>query len=138
MDYSKNHPNNFNKNIKRVLILSKDHFCINRLRSNYSDEKHESYITEIYDFESAGTAIMFAEEYRFEVLIFDYSTCSDNTINYLEYLTLDNSISSETMKVVMTDNFTHIDESQRTKLLKYSNKVISKTARYFSMDSILR
>ncbi|PCJ50165.1 MAG: hypothetical protein COA74_02755 [Gammaproteobacteria bacterium] len=107
--------------------MSKDHYSINQLRENRVGDK---WIVEIYDFESANKAIMYAEEYRFDILIFDYSTSSINTLNYLEYLTLNNSISSETMKVVLTDSFVHIKESQRLKLLKYSNKVISNLSTY--------
>lgn len=120
----------------KILILSSDKNSINLLRKKSYDQYNNLNKIEIYDISSTNEAIMLAEERHFDIILFDYSL-SNNTFIFLQYLTLVNSLTKNTVKIILTDRFNHIDETTRINLLKFAHKVISKTASYFNIDNIV-
>lgn len=82
-------------------------------------------------------AIALIEENRFDVICIDYSAVGTNTLTLLEYSTKTLELNIRTPKVVLTDSFTHISSKDRNDILGFASKVISKTAKYFSLEKIV-
>ncbi len=130
-----------NKKVKRqlrVLLLSKDQQKITWLKSRHGSNDCQSTRVEIVTVDSLTKAILLAEESKFDVIVVDYSIIPKNILTIIEYLTCVNRRTKNIPKIILTEHFTHIKESKKNVLLQYVNKVLSKTASYFSLDCILR
>ena len=122
--------------LKKVLVLSKSNDYINA-----KGLKLENLILNralwLVSTNKLSEAITLIEENRFDVICIDYSAVGTNTLTLLEYTTKTLALNTSTPKVVFTDSFTHISNKDRNDILCFASKVISKTAKYFSLGDIV-
>ena len=123
-------------NKKRVLIMSKDRSCIRRLDNTLSfsglDRDYKLFI-----FDNINETILHAEEYNFDIIVIDYCVSPESSLTLLEYLSKVNTPTINTPKIVLTENFDQIENTERDALLDYANRVICKSAHYFDIQELL-
>lgn len=119
-------------NNKALLVQSQNRFNFSKeLNNKYIRNNQLSVVDSIFD------AIEQVEDQKFDQIIIDYSLAESNTINFLRYINEVTPNNTKAKIVVLTDSFNHISEKDRMLLLCYSDKVISKTATYFDIKSLV-
>ncbi len=120
----------------RILVLSKcsDFVTIENLSLDTFRSAREFHLITT---DKISEAITLIEENYFDLICIDYAAVGINTLTLLEYTTKTSDLNSHATKIVLTESFSHISSRHREDVLCFANKVISKSADYFSMTKII-